>query len=73
MESLRDNRRAGASVGCVAQVFETLGDAKSNHTAGYCTHQRHPELLAVAYSVAVFRRENLMMALGCLNLFYRSV
>jgi len=72
MESLRDNRRAGASVGCVLQVFETLGDAKSNHTAGYCTHQRHPELLAVVYSVAVFRRENLMMALGCLNWFYQS-
>lgn len=34
METLRDNRRAGASVGCVAQVFETLGDTKSNHTAG---------------------------------------
>lgn len=34
MESLRDNRRAGASVGCVAPAFETLGDAKSNHTTG---------------------------------------
>lgn len=34
MESLRDKRRAGASVGCVARVFETLGDTESNHTTG---------------------------------------
>ncbi len=59
MESLWDNRRAGASVGCVARVFETLGDTESNQTPGTVLTEDSRNYWQWQYSVAEYSREKI--------------